>query len=110
VRPTTSLWGRTIEITVRPDAVDLAASVRIAGDLDLDSVLCFRTTALSLESRTNADLRLDLSRVTFLDCAGLGGLEEWAAAVARRGGTTILAALSPEVRRLLSMTRTTLSA
>lgn len=45
-----------------------------------------------------------------MDCAGLGALEEWSAAVTRRGGTTTLTALSPDVERVLSMTWTTLAA
>lgn len=97
-------------ITITPeDALASPSSVQLAGDLDLASTYSFRTTARSLEHRSNADLWLDLSGVTFMDCAGLGALEEWAATVARRGGTTTLTALSSDVRRVLSMTWTSLA-
>jgi anti-anti-sigma factor len=97
-----------MKITIAPDLVGSAASVRIAGDVDLASTLPFRRVARALELRTSPDLELDLGGVTFLDCAGLGALEEWAAGVARRGGTTILTDLSPDVYRVLTMTWTTL--
>ena len=97
-----------MQITVAPPEVGTPASVRIAGDLDLASILTFRSTAQSLEQREDVDLSLDLSGVTFMDCAGLGALEEWAAAVARRGGRTVLTAMSSDVERVLSMTWTTL--
>jgi anti-sigma B factor antagonist len=97
-----------MKITIAPDLVGYPASVRIAGDVDLASTLPFRRIARALEGRTSPDLELDLAGVTFLDCAGLGALEEWAAEVARRGGTTILTDLSPDVQRVLTMTWTTL--
>lgn len=97
-----------MEITIAPDLVGHPASVRIAGDVDLASTLPFRRVAQALEGRISPDLELDLAGVTFLDCAGLGALEEWAAKVAHRGGTTVLTEVSTDVRRVLTMTWTTL--
>lgn len=99
-----------MKIIIAPDLAGFPATVRIQGEVDLASTLPFRRVARSLELRPNADLELDLGDVTFLDCAGLGALEEWAAAVARRGGSTVLTDLSLDVRRVLAMTWTTLAA
>lgn len=98
-----------MNIVITPEeTLGSPASVLLVGDVDLASTYSFRTTARTLERRPNADLWLDLSGVTFLDCAGLGALEEWAAVVRVRGGTTTLTALSADVRRVLAMTWTSL--
>lgn len=98
-----------MKITIAPDIAGHPAAVRIAGDVDLASTLPFRRVAQALSARISPDLQLDLAGVTFIDCAGLGALEEWGAAVARRGGTTVLTDVSIDVRRVLAMTWTTLA-
>ena len=75
---------------------------RLAGELDIAAAHDVRRTAATIGA--GCDVRLDLSEVVFMDCAGLSALERCSEEVALRGGTFALSSASAPVRRVLAMT------
>ena len=75
---------------------------RLAGELDIAAAHDVRRSAAAIAA--GVDVRLDLSEVVFMDCAGLRALERCSEEVALRGGTFALASASVPVRRILAMT------
>jgi anti-anti-sigma factor len=86
-------------ITVRPGPL-----VTISGEVDLESGPSLRDQLLRVIRRQGARLALDLSGVTFIDCAGINVL----LAVRRRaqleGGSLRVLRASPRVRRVIALT------
>ncbi|HET9094310.1 MAG TPA: STAS domain-containing protein [Solirubrobacteraceae bacterium] len=76
--------------------------LRVWGELDMASVppLQDRLLALVGAGRT---VELDLSGLTFMDSSGLNLLIAVARAAAENGGALAVAAVSPEVRRVLDL-------
>jgi anti-anti-sigma factor len=81
-----------------------ALVVRIAGDLDL-STAGDLARLLELECPGDADLVIDLSGVTFLDCAGLRVLLRARARVDGGGGSLRLVPGPPAVQRVMGLAR-----
>jgi anti-anti-sigma factor len=90
-----------------------AATIRIAGELDLaagDLVLEAVAVALVATTRPTggeAEVQLDLSGVSFIDCAGLSALLRAQRSAAARGCTLHVGGMSAAVRRLLELSGTT---
>jgi anti-anti-sigma factor len=94
-----SLEPAPLDISVGPGAV-----VAITGEIDVESGATLRDQLLRVIRRQGAHLALDLSGVTFMDCAGINVL----LAVRRRaeledGSLRVLRA-SPWVRRVIALT------
>ena len=89
---------------VTVDANDRTALVYPAGELDLASAPTLRTTLARLLRGGHGNLVVDLSRLTFSDCAGLRPVR-WAMREGRAVGTTVeLRGAVPAVRRVLELT------
>jgi len=89
-----------------------AATIRIGGELDLVTgdvvvdAVAVALVALARPSGGEAEVQLDLSEVSFIDCAGLSSLLR-----ARRSATSHrcslrIGAMAPAVRRLLELSGT----
>jgi anti-anti-sigma factor len=91
-----------MNFTISYTTADEVATVRAGGDLDAGNADSMR---ICLESAVH-DARLvivDLSKVTFMDCAALGVLVATAAQTRRRGGRLVVADPSTVVRLLLEV-------
>jgi anti-anti-sigma factor len=78
--------------------------VRAVGELDLDSGDLLRTATLRALGDAGVDLVVDLSGVTFIDCAGLAALLSARREVREHGGDLRIAGPSALARRLLGLT------
>ncbi|MFE2914587.1 STAS domain-containing protein [Kitasatospora indigofera] len=79
------------------------AVVWARGDIDLDTAPALHRR-LEAALREHRDVVLDLSQVTFMDCAGLGTLLDARGQADRHGGRLVLRAVGPDVLRLLRLT------
>lgn len=87
-----------IEVVSEPGRLVL----HIRGELDIATGGVLRRALLD-GTASNAVIALDLSAVTFVDCAGLQSLV-WAVGSARRRGHVVsMTGSSPSVRRLVSV-------
>ncbi|MFD8478273.1 STAS domain-containing protein [Kitasatospora sp. NPDC059673] len=78
-------------------------TVRLTGEIDLDSAPSLgRALATALES--HREVVLDLSKVTFMDCAGLGALVRARNQADRCGAHLVLRGAGRCVVRLLRLT------
>ncbi|MEV6117471.1 STAS domain-containing protein [Streptomyces sp. NPDC052109] len=77
--------------------------MEVSGELDLDSGNRLRDDLLAALARSACGLELDLSRLDFCDCAGLGILMDLRQRAERQGKTVFIGAGSPAVDRLLSL-------
>ena len=91
---------RDASFTIRRSADDRSRTVRLSGELDVVS----RAAVLdACTAGAPLDVRVDLSGVVFMDCAGYGALVAGTHEVASRGGTLVLANPSAESQRLLTL-------
>ena len=95
--------------TIHPvlDCVRTADGITIAelaGELDLAGASALREQLLGLLRPGSGRLVLDLSRVTFCDASGLAVLIGTGRRARRLGGFLRLAAVSPQVNRVLDLT------
>jgi anti-sigma B factor antagonist len=81
-----------------------AAVVALAGDLDMASVPAVREGLLSLLRPGASRLVIDMSAVRYADASGLMALVSTRRRAVLLGGTLHLAALQPEVARVLTVT------
>ncbi|MFI8461996.1 STAS domain-containing protein [Kitasatospora sp. NPDC085464] len=77
--------------------------VRAGGEIDLDTAPTLRR-ALAAALASHREVVLDLSEVTFMDCAGLGALVQACDQADRRGRRLILRGAGRCVVRLLELT------
>jgi anti-anti-sigma factor len=77
--------------------------VEIMGELDLDSGTRLRDDLVEALARSARGLELDLSRLDFCDCAGLGVLMELRQRAGRQGKTVVIRAAGRVVDRLLTL-------
>ena len=56
-------------------------TLRVVGDLDLETVATFEAALADATPRTNGPLTLDLSELSFIDASGLHALERHARAL-----------------------------
>ena len=87
--------------------------MHITGDLDLavgdavaDAVVGAVAAALARSRGGEAEVQLDLSDLSFIDCAGLSALLRARRSAAAHGCRLRIAAMSPVVDRLLDLSRT----
>jgi anti-anti-sigma factor len=86
------------------DANDGTALICPSGELDLAAAPTMRNALARLLRGEHRNLVLDLSRLTFSDCAGLRPVR-WAMREGRAVGTTVeLRDALPPVRRVLELT------
>jgi anti-sigma B factor antagonist len=90
----------SLDISVQPGPV-----VTISGEIDIASGPQLRDQLLSIMRRQGARLTLDLTGVTFIDCAGIGVLMAVRRRVQLEGGSLRVLRASPRVRRVLALTR-----
>ena len=89
-----------------------AATIRIAGELDLvagDLVIdavAIAIGALAGPTGGEAEVQLDLSEVSFIDCVGLSSLLRARRSATSHGCTLRIGAMAPAVRRLLELSGT----
>ncbi|MEU9079558.1 STAS domain-containing protein [Kitasatospora sp. NPDC004745] len=77
--------------------------VRAGGEIDLDTAPSLRR-ALAAALESHREVVLDLSEVTFMDCAGLGALVRARNQADRCGGRLSLRGARHRVARLLELT------
>ncbi|MFF2546483.1 STAS domain-containing protein [Kitasatospora sp. NPDC058063] len=77
--------------------------VRASGEIDLDTAPALRG-ALTAAFESHREVALDLSEVTFIDCAGLGALVRARNQADRCGGRLVLRGAGRRVVRLLELT------
>ncbi|MFE4361117.1 MULTISPECIES: STAS domain-containing protein [Streptomycetaceae] len=77
--------------------------VRAHGEIDLDAAPSLRR-ALATALESHREVVLDLSEVTFMDCAGLGALVRARAQADRCGARLVLRGAGRRVVRLLKLT------
>ena len=103
----TTLIGRTFLRTgasfdVRQDS-PTGATIVVFGELDLASADRLDDVVVDLLDRDVRWIRLDASRVEFIDCSGLRSLLQAARRCARERGDFSVVAASPKVERLLDL-------
>ncbi|MGC0318522.1 STAS domain-containing protein [Kitasatospora acidiphila] len=79
------------------------AAVRARGEIDLDTAPSLRR-ALTAALETYREVVLDLSEVTFMDCAGLDAIVQARNQADRCGGRLVLRGAGRRVVRLLKLT------
>ncbi|GAB7188640.1 hypothetical protein ATKI12_8471 [Kitasatospora sp. Ki12] len=82
---------------------DQPFTVRANGEIDLDTAPVLRR-ALAAALESHREVVLDLSEVTFMDCAGLGTLVQARNQADRSGGRLVLRGAGRRVVRLLKLT------
>ena len=82
---------------------DSSAVVWVIGDVDTNAAEVFRDMMLRVMRRHSPSLLLDLSGVSFMDCAGLRALLMTRRLAAMRGGSVCLITESPAVRRIIDL-------
>jgi anti-sigma B factor antagonist len=88
-----------LDISIRPGPV-----VTISGEIDIQSGPQLRDRLLGIIRRHGARLALDLSGVTFIDCAGINVLLATRRRAQLEGGSLRVLRASPRVRRLFELT------
>lgn len=86
-------------------AVDSGAVLTLAGEIDMTSAPQLRQQLADLFGQGVRTIVVDLSRVTFLDSSGLGALVAAHHELAGDGGRLKLAAATPQVQKILQITR-----
>jgi anti-anti-sigma factor len=79
--------------------------VIVRGELDIATSDEFVSRLMEVAGRATDRISLDLSRVTFMDCAGLRALVVLDNYLRDAGGGVIVAAISPRVDRLFGLLR-----
>ena len=82
---------------------DSSAVVWASGDVDTNVAEVFRDMMLRVMRRHSPSLLLDLSGVSFMDCAGLRALLLTRRLAGMRGGSVCLIAESPAVHRIIDL-------
>lgn len=101
----------TSERTGSPETVSLDVSVQpgpivtIGGEIDIQSGPQLRDQLLSIIRRYGARLALDLTGVTFIDCAGINVLLAARRRAQLEGGSLRVLWASPRVQRVIALTR-----
>jgi anti-anti-sigma factor len=80
-----------------------SATVVLDGELDIATGPAIRRSLMAAIRGGNVHLAVDMSRVTFIDAAGIGVLVDAASRARKAGGRLSLLAPSWPVRRLLDI-------
>jgi len=81
-----------------------AACVRCSGELDLATAPQLERAVRGLAARGATAIEVDLARIEFMDCAGLGTLVALAEQAERAPWTISITAMSLPVARLIALT------
>lgn len=92
--------GLTITVSKRDE---LRAGLRLVGELDLASVPILEACLQNLLATGGRYVRVDLSGLSFVDCAGLGGLVDAHHAFLQARGTLIVTGTGAHVRRVMGL-------
>ena len=95
-----SLETASLDTSIRPGPV-----VTISGEIDIQSGPQLRDQLLRTMRRHGARLALDLTGVTFIDCAGINVLLAARRRAQLEGGSLRVIRASPRVQRVLALTR-----
>jgi anti-sigma B factor antagonist len=95
-----SLETASLDISIRPGPV-----VTISGEIDIQSGPQLRDQLLGIMRRHGARLALDLTGVTFIDCAGISVLLAARRRAQLEGGSLRVLRASPRIRRVIALTR-----
>lgn len=90
----------SLDVSIRPGPL-----VTITGEIDIASGPQLRDQLLSVIRRQGARLTLDLSGVTFIDCAGINVLLAARRRALLEGGSMRVLRASSRVRRVVALTR-----
>lgn len=90
----------SIEVTRPAEGVIL---VVLAGEMDILSVGELKRRSSELDARMPAHVVFDLSGLEFIDSSGINTLVQAVKSVEALGGTGVLAAPSPEARRVFEI-------
>jgi anti-anti-sigma factor len=90
-------------LTLHICPADGGAVVWASGDVDTNVAETFQDMMLAVMRRHSPLLLLDLSGVSFMDCAGLRALLLTQRRAGMRGGSVSLIAESPAVRRIIDL-------
>jgi anti-sigma B factor antagonist len=90
-------------LTLHICPADAGAVVWASGDVDTNVAETFQDVMLAVMRRHSPLLLLDLSGVSFMDCAGLRALLLTQRRAGMRGGSVSLIAESPAVRRIIDL-------
>jgi anti-sigma B factor antagonist len=108
--PRTQLMRRP-PVSDRTDTADLRVAVRsgnplvveICGEIDIQSAPALRDELLQVIRHYGPHLALDLSGVTFMDCAGINVLLATRRRAQLEDGSVRVIRASPRVRRMISL-------
>ena len=89
---------------LRSDAREWEPEISLAGEIDYSSTRDVWRAATKAMNRYGPYVVLDLSRVTFIDVAGVGILVQVHEEAARRGGRLTLASVPAPVAKVLRLT------
>lgn len=96
--------GRPLVLQATPPQADGRAVLTLAGEIDLTTTDLLRDAAARCLEQRPACLALDLSSLTFCDCAGVRTLQ-WALRQATAAHAVfLLTAPRPQIRRVLTVT------
>src|ERR1700750_235162 len=95
--------GEAMALTLHICPGDSVAVVWARGDVDTNAAETFQDMMQSVMRRHSPSLLLDLSGVSFMDCAGLRALLLTQRRAGMRGGSVSLIAESPAVRRIIDL-------
>ncbi|MEU3671759.1 MULTISPECIES: STAS domain-containing protein [Streptomyces] len=95
-----------LEVDVTPGPQPGTVSVCVRGDVDFDNAATLRTALLAALVSHRGSLLVDLSQVSFCDCAGLHTLLTARTASRRAGRSLHITASGRPVERLLQLTDT----
>jgi stage II sporulation protein AA (anti-sigma F factor antagonist) len=90
----------SIEVSRPADGVLLVA---LAGEVDILSVGELRRRTAELEGQIPAHVVFDLAGLTFIDSSGINALVQGVRTIEDLGGTGVIAAPSPEARRVFEI-------
>lgn len=88
----------------RQQVVNGRTTCVVEGEVDLESAHHLKQAVRNAMQLRGPDLVLDLSAVTFLDCAGLGALLALQREARAQGGHVALVGTAPAVTKLLRLT------
>jgi anti-sigma B factor antagonist len=99
------------EVTPPPEALSIAISrpaegvvlLALAGEVDILSVGELKRRAAQLAALMPAHVVFDLSGLEFIDSSGINALVQAVRTIEAGGGTAVLAAPSPEARRVFEI-------
>lgn len=83
------------------------ATVQVGGEIDLATCPQLRAALIELADRGCQQVIVDLERVSFLDCAGIGALVAARRRIQAHGGSLRLVRPRPLVLRVLALTNMT---